>query len=113
MKYRSGTGFWAFILHRGSGVLLALFILPHLYMLYFLKDPSRYEAIRSFFFYARPAVRLTGVGVLALVLAHGLNGIRVMLLEAGTPSRFQKALFRAAVLLGLLLLFAGARLMMR
>ena len=111
MKYRSGTGFWAFILHRASGIVLALFILPHLYVLYFLKDPSKYEAIRSFC--ARPAVRLTEVGVLALVLAHGLNGIRVMLLEAGTPSRFQKALFRAAVLLGLLLLFAGARLMMR
>ncbi len=109
MKYKSGMGFPAFLLHRGAGILLALFILPHLYILYFLKDPSKYEAIRGFC--AHPAVRLTEVFLLALVLAHGLNGIRLMLLEAGVPSRFQKALFGAAAIAWFLLLVAGARLM--
>ena len=110
VRQRPGTGFLAFILHRGSGIILAFFIMPHLYMLYFLKDPARYEAIRGVFI-SRMAVRLAGAGLLALVLAHGLNGARVMLLEAGAPSRLQKALFVTALIIGLLLLAAGSRLM--
>ncbi len=110
MRDRQGAGFLAFILHRGTGILLALFILPHLYILYFLGEPARYEAIRRFC--SRPYVRLAEVGLLGLVLAHGLNGIRIMLLEAGAPSRFQKALFGAAAIAGFFLLFfAGARMM--
>ncbi len=111
MRDRPGAGFLAFIVHRGTGIVLALFILPHLYILYFLGDPARYEAIRRFC--SRPLARLSEAGLLGLVLAHGLNGIRIMLLEAGAPSRIQKTLFRAAVIAGLLLFFAGARLMMR
>lgn len=109
MRYRPGTGFLAFVLHRGGGIILTLFLLPHLFILYFLKDPATYEAIRSFC--ARPAVSLTETGLLALVLAHGLNGIRIILLEGGAPSRFQKILFWAASAIGLFVFFAGARLM--
>ncbi len=110
MKYRPNTGFLAFLIHRGTGIILALFILPHLYILYFLKDPARYEAIRSFC--ARSAVRLSEAGLLALVLAHGLNGIRVLALESGASSRIHKILFWAALIAGLILLAAGGRMMM-
>ncbi len=107
MRYRPNTGFFAFILNRLTGVLLALFILPHFLIIWFLRDPAKYEAIRGLC--TRPAAKLSEAGLLALVLAHGGNGIRVILLEAGAPTRSQKILFWAAFALGLLVLAVAAR----
>lgn len=110
MRYRLNTGFFAFILNRLSGILLVFFILPHFFIVYFLRDPAKYEAIRHFC--GQPAVKISEIGVLCLVLAHGGNGIRLMLLEGGVPTKFQKAIFWAAFGLGLLVLAIGAKYMM-
>ncbi|MDA8174331.1 MAG: hypothetical protein M0018_07050 [Nitrospiraceae bacterium] len=110
MRYRLTTGFFAFILNRLSGVILAVFLIPHFFSLYFIGDAARYEAIRDF--YNTPVMRFSELALLGIVLAHGLNGIRLILLEAGAPTRLQKVFFWTALSAGALILLISIPHMM-
>ncbi len=105
MRYRWHTGSTAWLIHRITGVLLTLYIFVHLYVLSHLKDLDSYKKLLQLM--ENPLVKLSEIGLLALVLAHGLNGIRVTLLELGIPSRKQKRLFWYAVATGILLFVIG------
>ena len=76
------AGLWAWLLQRGAAVLLLGVIALHLH------DP-----------FAR---RVQAV-LLALVLLHGLLGVRAMLLDLGLPVRFHRALLAGALVLGAVL----------
>ncbi|NOY63987.1 MAG: succinate dehydrogenase, cytochrome b556 subunit [Nitrospirae bacterium] len=106
MRYRWHTGSIAWLIHRITGVLLTLYIFVHLYVLSHLKDPESYKKILQLM--ENPFVKISEIGLLALVLAHGLNGIRVTLLELGVPTRLQKPLFWSAFLVGFVLLVFGS-----
>ena len=75
------AGMWAWLLQRAAAVALLVVIALHL---------------------ANPFHRSVQAALLALVLLHALLGVRVLLLDAGLPLRWQRALF------GLSLLLAGA-----
>jgi succinate dehydrogenase hydrophobic anchor subunit len=76
---------WAWLLQRAAALGLVLVVVLH------LANPFR-----------RPVQAL----LLALVLLHGLLGLRVILLDLGLPLRWHQALFAAAV--GLAVLLFGA-----
>ncbi len=105
MRYRWHTGSIAWLIHRITGVLLTLYIFVHLYVLSHLKDLDSYKKMLKLM--ENPLVKLSQIGLLALVFARGLNGVRVTLLELGIPSRKQKTLFWYAVATGILLLVIG------
>lgn len=106
MRYRWNVGSLAWLSHRLTGVALTLYIFVHLYVLSHLRDPEEFAAMMGLF--NNPAMKAAELGLLALVAAHGLNGIRLMLIDLGVPTRFQKALLAAAVLAGLIIVIAGA-----
>lgn len=106
MRYALQTGSVAWLIHRITGVLLTLYLFVHLYVLSHLKDPAAYMAITSLM--KHPLVRLSEVGLLALVVVHAANGTRLVLLDLGVPTAFQKKLFWAAVIIGGLLSVFGA-----
>ncbi|MEW5745101.1 MAG: succinate dehydrogenase, cytochrome b556 subunit [Nitrospirota bacterium] len=106
MRYKLTAGSSAWIVHRLTGVLLTLYVFVHLYVLSHLKDPVQYEALMGLM--KHPLVRLSEVGLLGLVVAHSFNGIRLVLLDLGVPTRLQKKLFWAAVVIGGLLSVFGA-----
>jgi len=76
------AGLWAWLLQRGAAVLLLGVIALH------LRDP-----------FVRPVQAV----LLALVLLHGLLGVRAILLDVGLPVRLHRALFAGALVLGVLL----------
>ncbi|MBI3455217.1 MAG: succinate dehydrogenase [Candidatus Rokubacteria bacterium] len=76
------AGLWAWLLQRAAAVALVVVIALH------LRNP-----------FARP-VQAT---LLALVLLHGLLGLRAILLDLGLPVRLHRALFAGALLLGVAL----------
>jgi succinate dehydrogenase hydrophobic anchor subunit len=78
-------GLWAWLLQRGAAIALVVVIALH------LRNP-----------FQRPLQAL----LLALVLLHGLLGLRAILLDLGLPMRAQRALFVGALVLGAVL-FAG------
>lgn len=106
MRYTLSTGSSAWLIHRITGVLLTLYLFVHLYVLSHLKDPTRFTELMGLM--KHPLVRLSEVGLLALVVAHAFNGIRLVLLDLGAPTSLQKRLFWGAVIAGGLLSVFGA-----
>jgi succinate dehydrogenase hydrophobic anchor subunit len=76
------VGLWAWLLQRAAALGLVAAIGLHL---------------------RNPFARSVQAMLLALVLLHGLLGIRVILLDVGLPVRLHQALFAGALLLALLL----------
>lgn len=76
------AGMWAWLIQRVAAVALLLVVALH------LANPFR-----------RPVQAL----LLALVLVHGLLGVRALLLDLGMPVRVHRPLFGVAMLLAVAL----------
>jgi succinate dehydrogenase hydrophobic anchor subunit len=76
------AGLWAWLLQRAAALALVVVIVLHL---------------------RNPFVRPVQATLLALVLVHGLLGLRAILLDFGLPVRFHRALLAAALALAALL----------
>ena len=70
------VGMWAWLLQRAAAVALIVVIAWHL---------------------RNPFLRGVQAALLALVLLHGLLGVRAIVLDLGLPVRWQRALFALAV----------------
>lgn len=103
--YRLHTGSLAWIIHRVTGILLFLYIFLHLYEISQLKDPERYKEI--ILTMNHPVIKLGELGLLGLVLTHGLNGLRLTLIDLGVSTRFHKIIFWSLACIGLIILTIG------
>ncbi|MGC8839043.1 MAG: succinate dehydrogenase, cytochrome b556 subunit [Anaerolineae bacterium] len=93
------VGTWAFALNRATGLLLVLYLGVHLTVLSLLaRGPSAYDAFVAFA--SHPLVILFDLGLAAVLLYHGLNGVRLILLGLGWGLRWQRELFWALMVLG-------------
>ena len=91
----------AFILHRLSGLGLALFLPLHFYGLSLaLTDPARLDAFLALT--GLPAVKLAEFGLVFLLAVHCFGGLRLMALEFLPWSAPQKTLAAGATALSLL-----------
>ena len=104
VKWFPGSIAW--VIHRVTGVLLTLYLFAHLYILSHLKNPEEYAVLLELM--KNPLVKLSEVGLLALVTIHALNGLRVTLLETGAPTKLHKPLLAAAALLAGVIIIFGA-----
>jgi succinate dehydrogenase / fumarate reductase cytochrome b subunit len=78
--YRGPLGQWAFLLHRVSGIAVALFLYVHILDTALVGfGPQVYNVVTGI--YHRPAVRLLEVLLVGAVLYHGVNGIRVIAID--------------------------------
>lgn len=78
--YRGKTGQWAFVLHRISGFLVFFFLLLH------VVDVSLINVNRTLFdevhaLYGNVMLRLFEVGLLAALLYHAFNGLRIVMVD--------------------------------
>jgi succinate dehydrogenase / fumarate reductase, cytochrome b subunit len=77
---RYGPGLWAWILHRVTGLLLGLYLVLHLWTLGFVLAGS--DALNSVLAYLnRPIFHLFDLILFAGFLYHGLNGVRITLVD--------------------------------
>lgn len=106
-----GLGHFAFSLNRFTGLGLVFYLYLHLAILSLLLRGE--SAWGSFLRVAtQPSFLLLDVLLIFGLLAHGLNGLRLALIGSGHGVDHQKALYRAAVVIGaILLLGAALRLM--
>jgi len=83
---------WAFILHRLTGIYIAAYLLAHIWVTGHATSPGSWESIMSTLHTYR-WLETTGEWILwGAVVFHGLNGIRLILVEAlgwgiGRPHR--------------------------
>ncbi len=71
---------WSWVLHRITGVLLFFFLFVHVIDTSMVRvSPEAYNtAVET---YKNPLVGLMEVGLVAAVLFHALNGIRIILVD--------------------------------
>ena len=95
--YRGREGMWSWVAHRITGVLIFFFLLVHVLDTALVRvSPEAYDSVIAT--YKNPIVGLGEAGLVAAVLFHWLNGIRVMLVDfwhRGT--RYQRQMLWAVV----------------
>jgi succinate dehydrogenase / fumarate reductase cytochrome b subunit len=95
-------GGWAFILNRITGLGVLLYLYMHLVILSMLAaGPDRWDSFVSIAL--SPPFLLLDVVLIAGLLIHGLNGIRVTLVGFGVLPDRQRALFVSLMILAAIL----------
>ncbi|GAA2780892.1 succinate dehydrogenase, cytochrome b556 subunit [Saccharopolyspora taberi] len=106
--YRGDLGMWSWVAHRITGVLTFFFLFVHVLDTALVRvSPNAYDTTIET--YKHPIMILFELGLLAAVLFHGFNGIRVMLVDfwARGP-KFQKPMLWTVVVLWLVLMVPAA-----
>jgi succinate dehydrogenase / fumarate reductase, cytochrome b subunit len=92
--YRGREGQWAFLLHRVTGVAVALFLLLHVLdiSLVMWGPEGPFDAFLAF--YHNWPFRIGLIMVIAAVVYHGLNGLRIILMDfTSWGVRYQRVLW--------------------
>ncbi|MBC2588400.1 MULTISPECIES: succinate dehydrogenase, cytochrome b556 subunit [Rhodococcus] len=78
--YRGDPGMWSWVLHRITGVATFFFLFVHVLDTALVRvNPETYDSVIET--YKNPVVGLMELGLVAMVLYHALNGLRVMLVD--------------------------------
>ncbi|MGB8346880.1 MAG: hypothetical protein WCD86_18470 [Ktedonobacteraceae bacterium] len=106
---RRKPGMWAFALNRITGIGLVVYLYLHLGILFLLtRGPAGWDAFvslaRSPYFLSLDVILIAGI------LIHGLNGVRVALTGLNIGVKVQKVLFGMLMLLAAAALFTAALL---
>ena len=80
LTYRGGPGQWSWVLHRLSGIGVFLFLLIHIVDISLIGWGEKVFN-RLLFLYRYPAFRVGEVMLVAAVLYHAINGIRLCIID--------------------------------
>lgn len=110
--YKGQSGMWSWLLHRISGLGLLLFLLIHIADVSMISfGPQTYN--QSVYLFDYWIVRLLSVFLVAAVLFHSLNGIRIIVIDFWRKgARYQRALFAIALALTIVILIPFAYIIM-
>lgn len=110
--YRGGAGMWAWLLHRATGLGILGFLLVHIAdTSLVLTGPDAYDHIIAL--YRAPYFRVLEVALVASVLFHALNGLRIILIDFSELATLrQRAIFYVMTALFVLLLLPAAWMML-
>lgn len=91
--YKGHEGQWSWVAHRATGVAVILFLFAHVVDTAVIGwGPNAYNKVMAA--YENPIVRLMELGLVAAVLYHAINGVRIMLVDFWPRlADAQKALF--------------------
>jgi succinate dehydrogenase / fumarate reductase cytochrome b subunit len=102
-KVMGGMGTVAFAMHRASGAVIALYGITHVLVMSFaLGGDAGFNRLMETF--QQPWVLVLEMLLVAVVLFHMLNGVRILLFDIGVGIRHQKALFVGLMAVGAVVL---------
>jgi succinate dehydrogenase / fumarate reductase, cytochrome b subunit len=106
--YRGKIGMWSWVLHRITGVAIFFFLLVHVLDTALVRvSPEAYNAVINT--YKTPIIGLAELGLVAAILFHGLNGIRVILIDFWRKgAKYQNVMFWVVIALALAIFAAFA-----
>ncbi len=94
-RARNHPAYWAFVVHRASGVLLSLFLPLHFWALsQALQGAARLDALLRWT--EQPLVKFGETLLVLLLAAHLTGGLRLLMLEFFAWRDWQKSLLAAA-----------------
>ena len=111
--YRGKSGQWAFVLHRITGFLVFGFLLLHVVDVSLINaDPDLYNEVHEL--YGNVMLRLFEVGLLAALVYHALNGVRIVMIDFFPGAiRNEKMMFTVVLFLSIVLTAIGGFIIMR
>ena len=78
--YKGREGQWSWIAHRITGVAIILFLFAHVVDTAVVGwGPEAYNKVVAV--YHNPFIRLLELGLVAAVIYHALNGVRIMVMD--------------------------------
>lgn len=105
------TGFVSFLLRRVTGVALVLYVLLHIWVIGgAVTGPETFN--ERMVFLTSPLFKVLEIGLLAAVFYHGLDGLRLLLMNWFKITDKRKAMFYAAFALTALMVVAGGTLIL-
>lgn len=104
--YRGKVGMWSWVLHRISGVGIFFFLLVHILDTALVRvSPEAYNAVIAV--YKTPIIGVAEIGLVAAILFHGLNGLRVIAVDFWSKGiKFQAAMFWAVMVITIVVVAA-------
>jgi succinate dehydrogenase / fumarate reductase cytochrome b subunit len=101
--YRGKIGMWSWVLHRITGVAIFFFLLVHVLDTALVRvSPEAYNAVINT--YKTPIIGLAELGLVAAILFHGLNGIRVILIDFWRKgAKYQNVMFWIVIAIALVI----------
>ncbi len=113
LHYRKQVGMWAWLLHRITGVGVLLFLFLHILdtmMVGF--GPGVYETFINL--YRSAFVKVLEVLLVASVLYHALNGVRITIIDLWEgATRVQQQLFYGATVIFIVVFLPAAYFMLK
>ena len=100
--YRGQSGHWSWLLHRITGLGVLLFLLVHIVDITLIGfGPTVYnDSIKIF---SLGFVRVVSLALIASVLYHAFNGVRIILVDFWPNGyKYQRALFYTALALSII-----------
>src|SRR6476661_437072 len=87
-RYAGNVAFW---IQRSTGIALVIYLLIHVHTIRDLQNPEKFDAALAMF--RRPIFKLGEIGLLATVILHALNGIRLTMIDMGVGLTRQRQIF--------------------
>lgn len=103
-KYVGNIAFW---IQRVTGIALVGYLILHVHTIHDLQNPEKFDAALKLF--GTPLFKLGEIALLATVILHALNGIRLTMVDLGVGLTRQRQVFwYFAIGAGAVLFLAGA-----
>ena len=104
--YRGKVGMWSWVLHRITGVAIFFFLLVHVLDTSLVRlSPEAYNAVINT--YKTPIIGLAELGLVASILYHALNGLRIIAIDFWRKGvKYQNVMWWVVVAIAFLV-FAG------
>jgi succinate dehydrogenase / fumarate reductase cytochrome b subunit len=103
----TSTGFLSFALRRLTGVALVLYLFAHIWVIgSALGGPASFD--QRLAMVQGPAFTILEIFLLAAVIYHAIDGIRLLVVHYLKVTEYRKSLFYAALAVTLIIFIAGA-----
>ena len=111
--YRGREGMWSWVAHRVTGVLIFFFLFVHVLDTALVRvSPEAYDKVVAT--YKTPIVAVLEYGLVAAILFHALNGLRIIAVDfwwKGT--RYQRQMLWAILAIWVVVMVPGAFFMFK
>ena len=102
--YRGREGMWSWVLHRITGVAIFFFLLVHILDTSLIRvSPEAYNAVIGT--YKNPIMGLGEIALVAAIVFHALNGIRIILIDFWSKgAKYQRFMFWTVIVVWVILM---------
>jgi succinate dehydrogenase / fumarate reductase cytochrome b subunit len=109
LAYKKHAGSWAWILHRITGLGLTFYILLHIVALTGLvRGEAAFNEEMALF--STPIFLVLEWALCALVMFHGANGVRIVLIDFGSGARNHKKILVSIYMFSIIMILGLAYL---